>query len=362
MSEREVIEQKLRESCRLFDQKKYGAVVRVSREILKDFPECAAAFNNIGSVFLITGKVDKAEKYLRRALELDPYMREAEDNLFKVLVYRRKLKDRSFDKELQGAIERYRTMAMEGDIQSAVDGFLRLLSVEPTNVKAYNNLGIIHFKQGDYKKAEDYFMRGLELYFLQGMTFDKDYEIIRDNLKKLRAVAGTALSEVLQETLEKEIQKKLVPGEKIMYSLCGIVKKVHASPPEEASGLLSATTRRLFLVISREKDTIVESIPYSKLTAVAVRPGVRQSSLVIEFDGQGRVISSAAREELHLMKKTLAEIMDKIIDGKIGRMEDIQTKVAMNLMTALRDMRLLSPEEYDKKKAELITLKKPEQE
>jgi Tfp pilus assembly protein PilF len=360
MIDKEGIEQKLRESCRLFEQKKYGAVIRLSREILKEYPECAAAFNNIGSVFLITGKVDKAEKYLRKALELDPYMREAEDNLFKVLVYRRKLKDRSFGKELKDALERYRTMAIEGDIQGAVDGFLRLLTVEPTNVRAYNNLGIIFFKQGEYKKAEDYFMRGLELYFLQGLTFDRDYEIIRDNLKKLRAVAGSALSEVLQETLIKEIEKRLIPGEKIMYSICGIVKKIHAAPSEEASGLLAASTRRLFLVISKDSGAIVDSIPYSKLTSVAVRPGVRQSSLVIEFDGHGRVISSVAREELHLMKRTLQEIMDKILDGKLGKMEDIQTKVAMNLMTALKDMKLLSPEEYDRKKADLISQKKQE--
>ncbi len=96
------------------------------------------AYKNLGNAAFNQGKVEEAQAYYRRALELDPNNYEASYNLGVVL-------------------------QMQGKIEEAIASYRRTLSLNPNYHQAANNLGVIFQKQGFLEKAQACYSRAITL-------------------------------------------------------------------------------------------------------------------------------------------------------------------------------------------------------
>jgi tetratricopeptide (TPR) repeat protein len=124
---------------RLFNQAAAGYHVYINM-----VPQDARGHNAAGSVYVQMGHyLDKkyfrtAIDYLRKAVELDPHLIEAVNNL--------------------GAV-----YALLDFKEEAVAIYQKAIEENPENVDLYFNLGFVCFRSGDMKKAEDYWEKTLEI-------------------------------------------------------------------------------------------------------------------------------------------------------------------------------------------------------
>ena len=124
---------------RLFNQAAAGYQVYINM-----VPQDARGYNSLGSVYVQMGHyLDKkyfrtAIDYLRKAVELDPRLIEAVNNL--------------------GAV--YALLDLE---EKAVDIYQKAIEENPENVDLYFNLGFVCFRSGDMKKAREYWDKTLEI-------------------------------------------------------------------------------------------------------------------------------------------------------------------------------------------------------
>ena len=71
-----------------------------------------------------------------------------------------------------------------GKQKEAEKYLLQALKIEPENVKIISNLGILHYKSGDIKKAQSFFLASLE-YDENDEVAKKYLEIIAKRIPKL---------------------------------------------------------------------------------------------------------------------------------------------------------------------------------
>ncbi len=96
------------------------------------------AHNNLGTVFLEAGEIDKGMEQLSIALEIKPESVEALYNLGLAL-------------------------KQKGHLDGAVRYFSEALDITPNLAAAHNNLGLIRIAQGDGEKAIQHFSKALEI-------------------------------------------------------------------------------------------------------------------------------------------------------------------------------------------------------
>ena len=144
----------------------YEKAVDIYQRVLQINPEYTAArigmgttLNNWGSQHARNKDWDQALAYYQQALAYDPACQPALQNLRDTLM--------RVGWE-QGAM---------GDMEGAIGTYQKLISVVPDNAEAHNNLGIIHFRQREYRKAKTYFETALAL--------DADYDEAQANLNYL---------------------------------------------------------------------------------------------------------------------------------------------------------------------------------
>jgi type IV pilus assembly protein PilF len=103
-------------------------------------PKNPTILNNLGLAFFVRGKTKQAEEKFREAVRLDPKFSDAKNNLGRVLI------DTNRSAE---AIKVLREV--EGDLTYQFQE------------KTFSNLGMAYFNLGNYKKADDYLSRSLEI-------------------------------------------------------------------------------------------------------------------------------------------------------------------------------------------------------
>jgi len=108
--------------------KDYLAAERGFKDFLKLDPNSAAAYTNLGVIYMRTGKPEEAMRALETARKLDPNMVGIDLNLG-LLYYRKE------------------------DFKHAVPYFERLVKAQPDNVQAHYLLGMSHFMLRDYAAA-----------------------------------------------------------------------------------------------------------------------------------------------------------------------------------------------------------------
>jgi len=355
----------------LFGQRKYDQAFKICQEIIRSDPRNAAAYNNMGSVYMVKGDLTKAHKMFHKALECDPHSPEARENLQRLEQVRA---ERSRDPQaaVEYGIDRARDLARAGRMDEATGLLESLVAKEPDHIRLLNNLGILWYQLANYERAEEIFMHAMEVYFLKSVPFDEQYQTIKENLRKLRAVAGSKISDVLKETLLEQVRSSLMSEEKILHCISGIIslRIQDTSDRTECSIILVATSRRLILygrsTVAVEghgpvHGTYREEFPYDQVADVQSTPGIAKSSLTVTLapcadrphDDRKRTVTSAARDDIRAMAGVLKEILERRARRSRDQAASSDPRVAVNLMRALRDMDVISEEELQRKKLEL---------
>lgn len=129
-------------------------------------PRIPSVYNNLGAIAWIQRDLVSAERYFRKAIELDPSNSvEAHNNLAMVLMKKGQTK-LALD-ELRHAKNKWpkpqvmstlqvnlgRAYFQLGKFRESLGEYLQALEIDPSNVHAHNNLSVIYAKMEQYQKA-----------------------------------------------------------------------------------------------------------------------------------------------------------------------------------------------------------------
>jgi Flp pilus assembly protein TadD len=117
-----------------------------------DFPE---SLNNLGYVYLIEGREEKAKELFEHALEIQPLFSAAKKNL--ILLKRLKYGDLSL-----ASLELFKGANKAKDLQEKVKVYSELLTKHPTFKEVKNNLAVSYYFLGEIKIAEYLFREIIE--------------------------------------------------------------------------------------------------------------------------------------------------------------------------------------------------------
>lgn len=115
------------------------------QDVLKKSPEKSRGYDNLASVYIQKNEFQQAEKYLLKALEINPNNLETHNNLG--LIYSKK---QMFDEALY-----------QYDLALADDNLISTHS-SMEKAKVFNNRGLLHMKLENNKKAEDDFIHAIQ--------------------------------------------------------------------------------------------------------------------------------------------------------------------------------------------------------
>jgi len=130
------------------DARDYDRAAREFREAIRCLPDFLRAYNNLGNIYMLTGKFSEAVPYYRYVLERQPGMAQTRANLGNA-VYNLSLSE----------ADPARAAAM---VEEAVGHYLAALALQPDLVEAWNNLGVARCRQGDPNGALKAYDRALE--------------------------------------------------------------------------------------------------------------------------------------------------------------------------------------------------------
>ncbi len=207
-----------KEGLALLVGKKYDSAVRQFKAVLKKKSDYVPAYDGLGRAYFYKHDYVKAEKYLRRAVDMNPKLWEAHNYLGNIY---------DFQKKNEAAVREYRSAiainpnagfvynnlgvsySMTGQQRKAIEAFNRAIESKyatskvfnnlgialsnlgrynealeafekgGTEAQAYNNLGVVYLKHGKFKQASDCFEKAINI-------DPKFYTIANENLKKAR--------------------------------------------------------------------------------------------------------------------------------------------------------------------------------
>jgi Flp pilus assembly protein TadD/peroxiredoxin len=154
----------------LLDQGLEAQAVVAFQEVAKGSPNASILYR-LGNLLLRTGQQDEARVAYERALEIQPDLSEASNDLGTLLAE---------SGDLAGAIERFQAaldatpdypdalnnlgyaLLLSGRGAEARQLYEQALKIQPDFPEALNNLGLILGRQGDLDRAESYFRKALE--------------------------------------------------------------------------------------------------------------------------------------------------------------------------------------------------------
>ncbi|MCD4784508.1 MAG: tetratricopeptide repeat protein [Candidatus Eremiobacteraeota bacterium] len=370
ISDKDTVESLLKKTQILFRQQKYLEAKKILQDILKKDSGNAAAYNNLGSIYLIRGRLARAERYFHKAIELDHTLTDAHENLKSIT----KLKKRKTHTEIKNEIENLEARSKEliqvKDLDEAIEVSKQILELDPTNVKIYNNLGILYFQEKEHEEAENYFVRALELYFHHGMVFDDQYKIIKDNLSKLREKIGSNVSDYLRSNLLNEVQEKLSMGEDVLNTFLGIMRVFFESRQHNISTLLVITTKRLIIYYksSRVYSGEAKWVEYKMedIRDCSIIKGIQKCTLVIDTADSEYRFYSPNRHEMKAFMIALRELshpkeapaVEALTGLKLSASSDVYTRVSLGLLSILKDLGVLTKAEFEAKEKTLVSGKK----
>jgi type IV pilus assembly protein PilF len=103
-------------------------------------PKNPTILNNLGLTYFHRDRFDLAEEHVRKALSYRPDFTDARNNLARILIEQQKYKEA--EKELKIVLDDLMYTGQE---------------------RAYMNLGLLYFNQGDYQKAREAFLKTVNL-------------------------------------------------------------------------------------------------------------------------------------------------------------------------------------------------------
>ncbi len=122
---------------KLFSQRKYQEAADLARQVVKNHPNLADAYNVLGVSLNALGDDNQGVAMLREAIKRSPGSSIFHANL--------------------GEIERQRKHPTE-----ARQALLKAVELDPKQASAHNNLGILHFDRKEFKKAVECYQKAVE--------------------------------------------------------------------------------------------------------------------------------------------------------------------------------------------------------
>jgi tetratricopeptide (TPR) repeat protein len=148
----------------------YGEAESQLEELLAAYPEFPEAFNAIGVVRLLQGRLIEAVGQLRRAADAMPRSAIARSNLGLVYYLQGDLAaageqlryGAALDPTLAAAQDLAGHVAMDlNEVLSAIEYFSALAKLEPSNADAHSNLGLAYYRDDRLNEAVECFRRAL---------------------------------------------------------------------------------------------------------------------------------------------------------------------------------------------------------
>jgi FimV-like protein len=150
----------------------YDEAISWFQQVVSKYPEYAAAYYNLGTLYLNKGLLPQAEENLRRAAELRPLDASAWNNLGMVAAQEGRQEEAI--KFFQEAIRQnpQHVIALEnlgklyhdsGQVQEARKSFESALSIDPQNPEVNYHLGMLFAQQDDTGQARAYLLKAIRL-------------------------------------------------------------------------------------------------------------------------------------------------------------------------------------------------------
>lgn len=370
ISDKDTVESLLKKTQILFRQQKYLEAKKILQDILKKDPENSAAYNNLGSIYLIRGRLARAERYFKKAIELDPTITDAHENLKSINKFKKRKTHTEIKNEINVLEAKSKELIQVGDIDEAIEVSKQILEIDPTNVKIYNNLGILNFQKEEHEEAENYFVRALELYFHHGMVFDDQYKIIKENLSKLREKIGSKVSDYLRGNLLEEVQEQLSMDEEVLNTFLGIMRVFFEGRQNDVSTLFVITNKRMIIYYksSRVYGGEAKWVEYKieDIKDCSIIKGIQKCTLIMNTADREYRLYSPNRHEMKefmeglnsLIRVDEASIVGDLAGIKLPASSDVYTRVSLGLLSILRDLDVLTRSEFEAKKKMLVSGKK----
>jgi len=142
------------------------------QQVVRDYPDYAAAHYNLGTLYLRKGMLKEARDSLQRAAQLRPEDASAWNNLGMVAAQEGRSKEavQYFQEALHHnpnyviALDNLGNLYREnGQFAEAVESLERALSIDPQNPEVNYDLGMSFARQGDAERARAYLQKALKL-------------------------------------------------------------------------------------------------------------------------------------------------------------------------------------------------------
>ena len=138
-------------------------------------PKDPQLWHYCGLAFLIREEYDKAETYLKKAIDLDPALSDARNHLGVTFLaenrpsealeqFDKALEDPDFTQTGMAFFNRGKALLLLDQPQSAVEAFERSIERNPADIRAYLELAELHLKQKDPRKSAFAARRAIEFY------------------------------------------------------------------------------------------------------------------------------------------------------------------------------------------------------
>lgn len=195
----------LDKALELFQKKSYNEAIDAFHVVLENEEESAEILNNIGVCYSNIGDFKNAEKYLKKALDINSMLPQIYLNMSDVYYKQNEVALaieclRAGEVALPDnmVIPHYLARILMDDAQKdlAIDELEKILEYEPENYDAYYDLGRIYFEMGNWDAAIDNFENILEfkdqnelIYFYLAQAYEANDEIDKAISNYLKSTA-----------------------------------------------------------------------------------------------------------------------------------------------------------------------------
>jgi len=257
------------------------------------------------------------------------------------------------DSEIESLLESCQRLVQEQRYAEAIRGYLRVVELDPVHIRAYNNLGILHFQLGDAARAEEFFQKALELYFIHGIHYDERYALIKENLRKLRSMRQERSGSEARAALLREASAVLLPDERIVECAAGVVTLPLEDRTVESSAIVAATTHQVIVLahgpLAAAHPRRLQRLAYGDIERVRVLSGIQRGTLALTADGVEHRVTSSQRSDLQAVATIIQEHIRRHPAPLQREQLQAQGEIAARMLKALQEMDIFTPEEIQEK-------------
>jgi tetratricopeptide (TPR) repeat protein len=171
--------------------------IKIALKILEIHPESHDAHHNLGIHCQALGRINEAEIYFKKALEINPVHIPSYDRL--ALLFKQDLRYKEAVGVLELALSKAKgesTLILLAEVlleleelEASKKYFSEVLKISPNNISAIFSLGRVHLSSGNFETAGKYFSRALDIDPQHGASI----------LAKTRLLAGNISEQELSE-------------------------------------------------------------------------------------------------------------------------------------------------------------------